>query len=100
MSRRAPRPLSAALTGLRERLEPAGGLAAVQSAWREAAGPAVAHAAHPTALRGGLLTIECESAVWAQELQLMAPDLIERLGEHLDAEPIESIRCTVTGVGR
>ena len=81
MSRSAPRPLSAALAGLTATLSPASTLARVQVAWESAAGAAIAAAASPTAERDGVLTVTCAAAVWAQELELIAPLLLERLNE-------------------
>ena len=44
-----------------------------------AAGPAIAAAARPTAERDGVLTVTCDAAVWAQELDMMAGELIPRI---------------------
>ena len=71
MSRRAPRPISSALGPLVDQLAPATPLARVQRAWPVAAGPAIAAAARPVAEHDGVLTVSCEAAVWAQELELM-----------------------------
>ena len=57
---------------------------------RRAAGPAIAAAARPTAERDGVLTVTCEAAVWAQELELMGCELIERLNAALGGEPFAS----------
>jgi predicted nucleic acid-binding Zn ribbon protein len=93
MSRRAPRPLSVALDGLAMRLAPVSTLARVQVAWKAAAGPAIAVAAHPTAERNGVLIVTCSAAVWAQELELIAPMLIERLNESLGEDALHQLRC-------
>ena len=93
MSRTAPRPLSAALEQLSSRLAPATTLARVQQAWEPAAGSAVAAAARPTGERGGVLTVTCQAAVWAQELDLMAGQLIPRLNAALGEELIRELRC-------
>lgn len=93
MSRRAPRPLSLALSDLSGRLAPATALARVQGAWEEAAGEAVAAAARPTAEREGVLTVTCEASVWAQELELMSEVLIERLNELLGEGTLRELRC-------
>jgi predicted nucleic acid-binding Zn ribbon protein len=74
--RLAPRPISAALDGVVGDARPAGLLAAVQSAWPEVAGPALAAATTPVSERDGVVTVACESGVWANELELLAPDLI------------------------
>jgi predicted nucleic acid-binding Zn ribbon protein len=94
--RRSPRPLSLALDGIRDELAPATVLAAAQRAWLSAVGPAIADEAQPTAERGGVLTVSCSSSVWAQELDLMAPAIIERLNEHLRAGEIARLRCVAT----
>ena len=93
MSRRAPRPFSIAIEDLRGKLEPVGGLAGVQSAWREAAGEAIAAAARPVSLRDGTLTLECESSVWAQEIQMMGEELAARVQEAAPDAGVVKIRC-------
>jgi predicted nucleic acid-binding Zn ribbon protein len=93
VSRAAPRPLSAALEKFTGTLAPASTLARVQEIWEHAAGPAIAAAARPSAEHGGVLTVTCDAAVWAQELDLMAGDLIPRLNLALGAQSIRALRC-------
>jgi predicted nucleic acid-binding Zn ribbon protein len=81
--RHAPRRLGDALGAVRARSEPATLLAAVQSAWPAVAGAAVAVQAAPVTDRDGVVTIACRSATWAQELDLIGPDLLERLNRAL-----------------
>ena len=104
MRRTHPRPLSAALERVTAGLEPATTLARVQGAWAEAAGDTVAEEAQPASERGGAVTIACRSAVWAQELSLLGPDLVERLNDALDAPPerpiVRSLRFVVRGPRR
>jgi predicted nucleic acid-binding Zn ribbon protein len=89
--RLAPRPISAALAGVVGDARPAGLLAAVQSAWPEVTGPALAAAATPVSERDGIVTVACESGVWAHELELLAPDLIGGLNARLgEASPAAS----------
>ena len=85
MRRRAPRPLSLALDGVVERSEPATVLGRAQRAWREVAGAGLAPFAEPVSERDGVLTVACESAAWAHELELLGPDLLTRLNEALGA---------------
>jgi predicted nucleic acid-binding Zn ribbon protein len=89
----APRPLSTALQALTATLAPATTLARVQEIWEGAAGPAIASAARPTAERDGILTVTCTAAVWAQELDLMADDLVLGLNAALGDETIRELRC-------
>jgi predicted nucleic acid-binding Zn ribbon protein len=100
-ARRSPRPLVAALRSARERAEPATLLAAAQSAWPEAAGDRVAGESEPVAERDGVLTIACRSSTWAQELDLLGPELLERLNAALsrprgapDEVRVEALRFT------
>jgi predicted nucleic acid-binding Zn ribbon protein len=81
--RLAPRHLSSALGAAVEGATPAGLLARVQGSWAEAAGPAVAAASQPVSEREGVVTVACESAVWAQELELLKGDLERRLDARL-----------------
>jgi len=74
-------------------LAPATTLARVQEVWERAAGPAIAAAARPTAERDGALTVTCTAAVWAQELELMAEELIARLNAALGADAVRRLRC-------
>jgi predicted nucleic acid-binding Zn ribbon protein len=83
MRRPAPRPLSVALERATANAAPPTLLARVQTAWPEVAGPAVSAAAMPVAERDGVVTVACESATWAHELELLAPDLLGRLHERL-----------------
>ncbi len=95
--RRAPRPLQAALTMLADELAPQTLLADVQRAWPAAVGPAIAAQAHPTAERRGVVTISCAASVWAQELDLMAPQIIERLNGSLATHTVARLRCVAVG---
>ena len=93
MSRPAPRRLAGALQRLSAELAPATTLARVQGVWEDAAGTAIASAARPVAERDGVLTIACEAAVWAQELELMEDQLVAALNERLEGEPVRALRC-------
>jgi predicted nucleic acid-binding Zn ribbon protein len=93
VSRAAPRMLSVALENLTSTLAPATTLARVQEIWERAAGPAIAASARPTAERDGVLTVICAAAVWAQELDLMAAELIPRINDALGEQAIRELRC-------
>jgi predicted nucleic acid-binding Zn ribbon protein len=95
--RRAPRSLEHALGELSDELAPATLLGDVQRVWPSTVGPAIAAQAQPTAERGGVVTVSCAASVWAQELDLMAPQIIERLNAALDQSPIQRLRCVAVG---
>jgi predicted nucleic acid-binding Zn ribbon protein len=96
VSRHAPRPLSVAMSALTDRLAPQTTLADVQRVWPAAVGAGVAREATPAAERGGVLTVVCRSSVWAQELDLMGPELVARLNEALGAQRLTSLRCVAS----
>ena len=104
MRRIAPRRLGAALAELTDRLEPASTIARVQARWADAVGPAVAAEAEPLSERDGIVTVACHSAVWAQELELLAPELVGRLNAQLEAgsavPSVRGLRVVVGGVRR
>jgi predicted nucleic acid-binding Zn ribbon protein len=61
--------------------------------WPSAVGEVVAAHATPTAERDGTLIVGCDAAVWAQELDLMGPELVERLNGALGAAKVRALRC-------
>ena len=68
-----------ALAPVRAEAAPATLLAAVQELWPRTAGEAVAAESEPVAEREGVVTVACRSATWAQELDLLQSQLLERL---------------------
>jgi predicted nucleic acid-binding Zn ribbon protein len=94
--RRSPRPLAFAVEEIQSGLAPETVLAEAQAEWRTAVGDAIADHARPVSERGGVLTIACSASVWAQELDLMATSIIERLNGALGAPHITRIRCVTT----
>jgi predicted nucleic acid-binding Zn ribbon protein len=91
--RRSPRPLGLALDGMRDELAPDTLLAEIQRIWLGAVGAAIAAEAAPTAERAGVLTISCSASVWAQELDLMGPVIVERLNGSLERGSVTRLRC-------
>jgi predicted nucleic acid-binding Zn ribbon protein len=95
--RRTPRSLMLALDRAQRGWAPATALAAIQGAWADLVGAAVAEQAVPVRLTGGVLTVSCSASVWAQELDLMGPAIIARLHGRLGHGEVTRIRC-VTGL--
>ena len=95
MRRPGPRPLAWALEGVTATLAPATALAQVQACWGVVVGESVAEESRPVAERDGVVTVACLSAVWAQELELMGPELVERLNEALAGASVESLHFRV-----
>lgn len=95
-SRRRPRPLAVALDGIRSELAPQTLLADVQAVWPSTVGPVIAAQAQPVSERAGAVTVSCAASVWAQELDLMAAAIIERLNRALEGDRIVRLRCVTT----
>jgi predicted nucleic acid-binding Zn ribbon protein len=70
-------------------------LARVQAAWPAVAGPAIAAEATPASEREGTVTVECSGAVWAQELDLLGPDLLARLNGVVKGDRVRRLRFVV-----
>ena len=51
--------------------------------WEEAVGAEVANHSRPIALRGDVLEVAVDSSVWAQQLQLQSPRILQALGRAL-----------------
>jgi predicted nucleic acid-binding Zn ribbon protein len=68
-------------------------LADVQRAWSAVVGEAIAAEATPTSERGSVVTVSCSAAVWAHELDLMAPMILGRLNARLRGARIDRLRC-------
>jgi predicted nucleic acid-binding Zn ribbon protein len=85
--------MALALDQIRDELAPETLLADVQRAWRDAVGGGIAEEAQPTGERGGVVTVSCSASVWAQELDLMAPAILERLNPMLGSGHVSRLRC-------
>jgi predicted nucleic acid-binding Zn ribbon protein len=93
--RRAPRPLSHALAGLTATLAPPTTLARVQACWADVLGETLAGECTPVSERDGVVTVTCRSAVWSQELSMMAGELSGRLNEALGGPAVAELRFRV-----
>src|SRR3954452_13798682 len=80
---RQPKRLGDALRAVRSEAAPATLLAATQELWADVAGAQVAAESSPVSERDRLITVACHSAVWAQELDLLQGELLERLNAAL-----------------
>jgi predicted nucleic acid-binding Zn ribbon protein len=100
MKRRAPRPFAAAIESFTADAAPASLLAKVQAAWPGVAGSVMTEEAEPVSERAGVVTFNCRSATWANELDLLSADLVERLNGALGTAgpgPVTGLRFRVGG---
>jgi predicted nucleic acid-binding Zn ribbon protein len=79
----------------RDLAAPKTGLASAQAAWAGAVGAQIAEVTKPISERSGTLTVECTNAMWAQELDLMQSQLLERLREALGEGAPEALKFRV-----
>jgi len=93
--RRAPSRISDVLPDAVAGAAPDTLLARVQAVWPGVAGPVIAAEAAPSGEREGTVTVECSGAVWAQELELLAPDLMGRLNPLLGGAAVRRLRFVV-----
>jgi predicted nucleic acid-binding Zn ribbon protein len=93
MRRRAPRPIATAIRSLEADLAPQSALGRAQAAWSASVGPQIAAHAQPAHERGGTLTVDCDSAVWAAELEMQSAELLRVLNAALgSSQPLRRLR--------
>jgi predicted nucleic acid-binding Zn ribbon protein len=83
--RLAPRALEGALAEVIGGLAPPTTLARIQAIWAPAVGAQVAAEAAPVSEREGTVVVACRDSMWAQELDLMSRDLLDRVNDALEA---------------
>ena len=98
--RRAPRSLASSLEALADELAPQTLLGDVQRIWVAAVGEELARQSSATAERGGVLTVSCADAMWAQELDLMSVQILSELNARLGSGALRRLRCVAVGRGR
>lgn len=94
---REPRQIAEALARVTAKAAPATTIARLQGCWESVAGPVIAAEAEPISERSGVVTVACRSAVWANELELLAPGLVDGLNEALGVTVVGSLRFVVRG---
>ncbi len=90
--RRSPRPIAEPLKTLTSRLAPATLLAEVQNVWSQAVGEAFAAYGQPVSERDGVVTVGCLSAVYAQDLDLMADQTLAAVNTALGRPAVRKLR--------
>ena len=77
--RRAPLPIADALAELTRDAQPASVLAEVQRCWADAVGETIAGWAKPVSEKAGVVVVSCDDSVIAHELEMIKPELLEKL---------------------
>lgn len=60
--------------------------------WDEIVGPEISRQAMPLRIHSGTLTLQATHPTWANELQFMAPDLLEKIRHHCPQLPVKRLR--------
>lgn len=91
--RRAPRAFGPAVERAAAAVMPKTLIAEVQAVWPAAAGPALAAAATPVSERDGVVSVRCGSAVWAQQLDLLSPQVVAAVNRELGRPAVRGLRA-------
>jgi predicted nucleic acid-binding Zn ribbon protein len=65
------------------------------AAWARAAGAQVASGARPRNFSRGVLTVECTSSVWANELTYLGGQILRRMEEIAPGHPVKRFRFVI-----
>lgn len=90
---------------LGEALKPAPGdlktiLYHLQSDWGNLVGPTLSRKSFPVRVLGKRLIVEVAGSVWANELEFLKHDLLEKIKSNLPDVPIENMRFEIAGSKR
>jgi len=70
------------------------------AAWARASGDQVASGARPRHFARGVLTVECSSSVWANELTYLSGQLLRRMDELAPGHPVKRFRFVIERAAR
>ena len=59
--------------------------------WEACVGPQIAAQARPLRLRDGILEVRVSQPVWMQQLQLLKPQLLNKINQRLEGSPLKDI---------
>lgn len=65
------------------------------NAWARASVPPVSLFTRPAGFRSGVLVVECESSVWANELTLLSVAILARMHDVAPGHPVARLRFVV-----
>lgn len=66
--------------------------ARIFAGWAQIVGPEVAARCKPTSLKGGVLKVRTESAVWANEFRFLAAEVVARINADLGKPVIREVK--------
>jgi hypothetical protein len=89
-----PRPLRDILDPALQRLA-GSDQARAFGAWTRASGAPVSSCARPSRFFNGVLTVECASSIWANELTYLSGEILARMDEVAPGQPVKRLRFVV-----
>lgn len=92
-----PKSIGESLRDFRAEVAPATPMAGVQAIWDRVVGERISAVTEVVGEQEGIVTVECSSSVWAQELEMMAPRILSRLGEEMGDSAPEKLRFRAAG---
>ena len=95
MRRGRERQISDAIGRLVEQIGPQDPLTQVTTAWPDLVGSGMAGHTKPSAVRGGTLTVDCDSSVYAQELELLSRKVVKAVNDRFGPGFVTAVRCSV-----
>ena len=95
MRRGRERHLGGAFQKLADSIAPTDPLTSATVVWPEVVGAAIAKHSRPSAIRGAELVVECDSSVYAQEIELLSRKVLKGLGEHMNGPAPTALKCVL-----
>lgn len=92
-----PKPIGDALGVFREEIAPETPVAGVQLVWDRVVGERIAAVTEVAGEQDGVVTVECRSSVWAQELEMMKTRILGRLRAEMGDSGPDDLRFRASG---
>jgi len=92
--RRAPEPIASTLGSIIDRLDAEGHFAIVRlvQVWPEVVGEAIARRTEIVELKFHVALVKVSGAMWIQELNLLKPEILERLTARIGPDAVRDLR--------
>jgi hypothetical protein len=92
--RKAPEPIASTLGSIIDQLDAEGHFAIVRlvQAWPEVVGEAIARRTEIVELKFHVALVKVSGAMWIQELNLLKPQILERLAARIGADAVRDLR--------
>ena len=95
MRRGRERHFGPAFHRMAESIAPTDPLTKVTIIWPTVVGEAIATHTRPSAIKGNDLLVECDSSVYAQEIELLSRKVLKGIAEGIEGPSPTSLRCVL-----